>query len=82
MVRSPGLEVDIELAAPAPLALGRCVGDDDLDRAIDDLVSNAALAVQKVVPWIGVKSWVGKASAHGEEFRLASSCAPNPHAYM
>jgi len=47
MVRSPGLEVDIELAAPAPLALGRCVGDD-LERAIDDLVSNAAPAVQEV----------------------------------
>ena len=45
MVGSPGLEVEIELAAP--LALGRCVGDGDLDRAIDDLVSSAAQRCKK-----------------------------------
>ena len=46
MMRLPGLEVEIEL--PAPLALGRSVGDDDLDRAIADLVGNAPPAVQEV----------------------------------
>ena len=37
---SPGLEVEVELAAP--LALGRSVGDDHLDRVIVDLVGNAS----------------------------------------
>ncbi len=35
---SPGLEVEVELAAT--LALGRSVGDDHLDRLIVDLVGN------------------------------------------
>jgi hypothetical protein len=43
---SPGLEVEVEFAAP--LALGGSVGDDDLDRAIADLVGNAAPAVEEV----------------------------------
>jgi glutamate dehydrogenase/leucine dehydrogenase len=43
---SPGLEVEVELAAP--LALGRSVGDDDLDRVIVDLVGNAAPAVEEI----------------------------------
>src|SRR5712691_7750766 len=42
VTRSPGLEVEVELAAP--LALGRSVGDDDLDRVIVQLVGNAAPA--------------------------------------
>ncbi len=46
MMRSPGLEVEIELAAP--LARARSVEDDDLDRVIADLVGNAAPAVQEV----------------------------------
>jgi len=32
----------------APLALGRSVGDDDLDRVIVDLVANAAPPVEEV----------------------------------
>ena len=43
---SPGLVVEAELAAP--LALGRSVGDDDLDRVIVDLVGNAAPPVEEV----------------------------------
>jgi hypothetical protein len=43
---SPGLEVEVELAAP--LMLGRSVGDDDLDRVIVGLVGNAAPAVEEV----------------------------------
>ena len=43
---APGLEVEVELAAP--LALGRRVGDDDLERVIVDLVGNAAPAVEEV----------------------------------
>src|SRR5437870_4049734 len=43
---SPGLEVEVEFAAP--LALGRSVGDDHLDRVIVDLVGNAAPAVEEV----------------------------------
>ena len=43
---SPGLEVEVEFAAP--LALGRSVGDDDLDRVIVDLVGNAAPPVEEV----------------------------------
>jgi hypothetical protein len=43
---SPGLEVEVEFAAP--LALGGSVGDDDLDRAIADLVGNEAPAVEEV----------------------------------
>ena len=66
---SPGLEVEVELAAP--LALGRSVGDDDLERVIADLVGNAAPAVEEV-PQVGVEGWIGKSNAHGEESRLAS----------
>jgi hypothetical protein len=40
---SPGLEVELELAAP--LLLSWSVGDDDLDRVIDDLVGHATPAV-------------------------------------
>jgi len=43
---SPGLEVEVELAAP--LALASSVGDDDLDRVIVDLVGHAAPAVDEV----------------------------------
>ncbi len=43
---SPGLEVEVELAAT--LALGRSVGDDHLDRLIVDLVGNAAPTVEEV----------------------------------
>jgi hypothetical protein len=43
---SPGREVEVELAAR--LALGRSVGDDNLDRVIVDLVGNAAPAVEEV----------------------------------
>jgi hypothetical protein len=43
---SPGLEVELELAAP--LALARSVGDDDLDHVIVDLVGNAAPAMEEV----------------------------------
>ena len=43
---SPGLEVEVEFAAP--LALGGSVWDDDLDRAIVDLVGNEAPAVEEV----------------------------------
>jgi len=46
VMRSPGLEVEVELAAP--LALGRSVGDDDLDHAVVELVGNAAPAVEEV----------------------------------
>jgi hypothetical protein len=45
-MRSPGLEVEVEFAAP--LALGKSVGDDHLERVIADLVSNAAPAVKEV----------------------------------
>ena len=45
-MRSPGLEVKVELAAP--LALARSVGDDDLERAIVDLVGHAAPAMEEV----------------------------------
>jgi hypothetical protein len=43
---SPGLEVELELAAP--LALATSVGDDDLDHVIVDLVGNAAPAMEEV----------------------------------
>ena len=46
-MRSPGLEVEIELAPP--LALARSVGDDDLDHVILDHVGNAAPAVKEVL---------------------------------
>ncbi len=49
---SPGLEVEAELAAP--LALGRSVGDDDLDRVIADLVGDAAPAVEDA-PQVGAE---------------------------
>src|SRR5713226_9313560 len=51
---SPGLEVEVELAAP--LLLGRSVGDDDLDRVIVDLVGHAAQRWKKSrrsVRWAG-----------------------------
>jgi hypothetical protein len=40
VARAPGLEVEVELAAP--LALAGRVGDDDLERVVVDLVGNAA----------------------------------------
>jgi hypothetical protein len=43
MMRSPGLEVEIELAVPPS---GGSVEDDDLDRAIADLVGDAAPAAR------------------------------------
>jgi len=43
---SPSVQVEVELAAP--LALGRSVGDDHLDRVIVDLVGNAAPAVEEI----------------------------------
>ena len=43
---SPGLEVEVELAAP--LARASSVGDDYLDRAILDLVGHKAPAVEEV----------------------------------
>src|SRR5439155_22542526 len=43
---SPGLEVELELAAP--LALATSVGDDDLDHIIVDLVGNPTPAVEEV----------------------------------
>ncbi len=43
---SPGLEVELEFAAP--LALGRSVGDDHLDRAIVELVGDAAPALEEL----------------------------------
>jgi hypothetical protein len=46
VMRAPGLEVEVELAAA--LALGRSVGDDHLDRVILDLVGDAAPAVEEV----------------------------------
>jgi hypothetical protein len=60
---SPGLEVEVEFAAP--LALGGSVGDDDLDRAIADLVSNEAPAVEEV-PEVGAERWIGESNAHGK----------------
>jgi hypothetical protein len=46
-MRSPGLEVEIELAPPPVLA--RSVGDDDLDHVILDYVGNAAPPVKEVL---------------------------------
>jgi hypothetical protein len=46
VMRSPGLEVEVELAAP--LALARSVGDEDLDHAILHHVGNAAPEVKEV----------------------------------
>ena len=46
VMRSPRLEVELQL--PAPLALGRSVGDDHLDRLIVDVVGNTAPAVEEV----------------------------------
>jgi hypothetical protein len=66
---APGIEVEIELAAP--LALGRSVGDDDLDRVVFDLIGNAAPAVQEV-PQVRAEGWIGESNAHGEESHLAS----------
>jgi hypothetical protein len=43
---SPGLQVEVEFAAP--LALGGSVGDDHLDRTIAELVGNKAPAVEEV----------------------------------
>src|SRR5436309_15732205 len=57
---APGLEVEIELAAP--LALGRSVGDDDLDRLVVDLVGNAAPPVQEVAQ-VRAEGWIGKSNA-------------------
>jgi hypothetical protein len=42
----PRVEVEVEFAAP--LALGGSVGDDDVDRAIAELVGNEAPAVEEV----------------------------------
>src|SRR5213592_1813080 len=75
---APGLEVEIELAAP--LVLGRSVGDDDLDRLVVDLVGNAAPPVQEV-PQVRAESWIGKSNAHGEESRLASWRVRGPRAH-
>ena len=43
---APGLEVEVELAAP--LALARSVGDNHFDHVILDLVGNAAPAVEEI----------------------------------
>jgi hypothetical protein len=45
MLGTPGLEVELELAAP--LTLASDVGDDDLDRSLADLVGHAAQRPQK-----------------------------------
>ena len=42
---SPGLEVEVELAAS--LALGKSVRDDHLERVIADLVGDAAPALKE-----------------------------------
>jgi len=60
---SPGLEVEVEFAAP--LALGGSVGDDHLDRGIVDLVGNEAPAVEEV-PQVGAERWIGESNAHGK----------------
>jgi len=66
---SPGLEVKVEFAAS--LALGGSVGDDDHDRAIVDLVGNAAPAVEEV-PEVGAERWIGESNAHGKSLAPAS----------
>ena len=60
---SPGLEAEAELAAP--LALGRSVGDDHLDRVIADLVGDAAPAVKKSRRSVA-EGWIGESNAHGQ----------------
>ena len=69
---SPGLEVELELAAP--LALATSVGDDDLDHVIVGLVGNGAPAVEEV-PEVGAEGWIGKSNTHGEESRLIKRIA-------
>ena len=56
VVCKPGLEVEIELAAP--LALARGVGDEDLDHVILDHIGNAAPAVEEVAE-VGAEGWIG-----------------------
>jgi hypothetical protein len=46
VMRSPSLEIELELAAP--LTLVRSVGDDHPDHVILDLVGNAAPAAEEV----------------------------------
>jgi hypothetical protein len=72
---SPGLEVEVELAAP--LALGGSVGDDHLERVIADLVGKAAPASEEL-PELGAEGWIGESHAHGEESRRASSPVRGP----
>jgi hypothetical protein len=62
VMRSPGLEVEVELTPPLPLVAS--VGGDDLDRVIVDLVGNEAPAVEEV-PQVGAESWIGESNAHG-----------------
>jgi hypothetical protein len=72
---APGLEVEVQLAAP--LSLARSVVDEDLNHVILDHVGDTAPAVQELSE-VGAESWIGESNAHGEESRLASSPVRGP----
>jgi hypothetical protein len=66
--------------ARGALALGRNVGDDDLNRVVVDLVGNAAPAVQEV-PQVRAEGWIGESNAHGEVSHLPSCRVRAPRAH-